>query len=157
MSGQVKLSDIIEGMESQSDEGSAYLNKKTGEVVIILDEEFRAAEDEEPIEDFPEWQCPSIKIAEEILKGDKEYIALPSKFDMHEYRIMEDFCLSREVPEVSETLYRAIKGQGAFRRFKEAIHRFDITEDWYKYRDESFKQIAKDWCEENSIEFIEDT
>ena len=156
MGGKVKLSDIIEGMEHQSDESSSYLNKETGEIVTIDDEEFTAAEDQEPIEDFPEWQRPSIKIAQEILQGEKGYVALPSEFDIHEYNIMEEFCLSRENKEVSDALYAAIKGHGAFGRFKDAIHRLDIAEDWYKYRDEAFKQIARDWCEENDIEFTDD-
>ena len=46
MSIRVKLCDIIEGMESQSDESSSYLNKNTGEVVLIGYEEMSAAEDQ---------------------------------------------------------------------------------------------------------------
>ena len=36
---RVKLSDIIEGLEFQSDEGSSYLNTTTGEVVYVSTEE----------------------------------------------------------------------------------------------------------------------
>lgn len=53
---QVKLSDIIEGLEFQSDEGFSYLNTMTGEVVYVTREELRAAEEDEPFEDFPTWQ-----------------------------------------------------------------------------------------------------
>ncbi len=35
----VKLKDIIEGLEFQTDEGSSYLNTTTGEVVYITEEE----------------------------------------------------------------------------------------------------------------------
>jgi len=35
------------------------------------------------------------------------------------------------------------------------IHRYNMAEDWYKYREEAIKQIAIDWCEENDIEFTE--
>ncbi|MCZ6680448.1 MAG: hypothetical protein O7E52_24725 [Candidatus Poribacteria bacterium] len=38
MSVQVKLMDIIEGMEFQSDQSYAYLNRKIGEVVTLTDE-----------------------------------------------------------------------------------------------------------------------
>lgn len=68
---------------------------------------------------------------------------------------MERFCLSIEDEEISDSLYYAIKGKGAFRRFKEGIHRYGITDDWYKYREEALKQMARDWCEENDIEYIE--
>jgi hypothetical protein len=49
---QVKLTDIIEGMDFQADERSAFLNLTTGEVVSVTDEELRAAENDEPLEDF---------------------------------------------------------------------------------------------------------
>lgn len=56
MDKPVKLEDIIDGIEMQADESSSYLNIKTGEVVIISDEESSAAEEDKPIDSFPEWQ-----------------------------------------------------------------------------------------------------
>jgi hypothetical protein len=55
MGTRVKLSDIIEGLESQSDECSSFLNTKTGEVVLMTDYAMQAAEDDEPLEDVPDW------------------------------------------------------------------------------------------------------
>jgi len=150
---RVKLDDIIEGLEFQSDESSSFLNKKTGQVVRITDEELCAAEDDEQIEDFPDWEQDQINIAKEILAETGDYIELPSQFDIHEYSIMERFCLSIDDPEISDTLYNLIKGSGAFQRFKKAIHKFDIVEDWHKYHDNRLKEIAIEWCEENGIEF----
>ncbi len=67
MATRVKLDEIIDGLESQSDESSSFLNKKTGEVVFITDEELNAAEENEPIEDFPDWQQDPVRIAKEII------------------------------------------------------------------------------------------
>ena len=150
----MKLLDIIEGMEFQTDESRSYLNKNTGEVVTISDGEFRAAEDNKPVENFPDWQRKNIEVAREILETDS-YIPLPSKFDIHEYDIMEEFCLSIENEEIRNTLYNSIKGSGAFRRFKDNILRFNIEDDWYKYRDAAIKKIAIEWCENNNIQFAE--
>ena len=61
MATTVKLDDIAEGMEFQTEETAFYLNKKTGEVVTIIDRDFRAAEDSEPIEHFPEWEHENLK------------------------------------------------------------------------------------------------
>jgi hypothetical protein len=44
---RVKLSDLIEGLEFQSDERFSFLNLTIGEVVSITDEELRAAENDE--------------------------------------------------------------------------------------------------------------
>ena len=155
MANWVKLDDIIEGLELQSDERHSFLDKRIGEVVSISDEEMQAAEDDEPIEDFPEWQQDSIKIAKDILAESDNYIGLTSQFDIHEYNIMEDFCWSIKDTETRDIFCSLIKGGGAFRRFKDAIHEYGIEDDWYKYHNDTLKQIAIEWCQENSIQFDE--
>ena len=153
MAIRVKLNDIIEGLEFESDERNSFLDKRTGEVVSISEEEMQAAEDDEPIEDFPDWQQDLVRIAKEIVDETGNYIALPTKFDIDEYSIMEKFCLSLNDSEMSDTLYSLIKGSGAFRRFKDAVHEYDIADDWYKYRNNALKEVAIEWCQENDIEF----
>lgn len=155
MAARVKLADIIDGMQSQSDETNFFLNKKTGEVVLVTDYELRAAEDEEPIEDFPDWEQDQVRIAREIMAETGDYIELPTKFDINEYRIMEDFCESIEDAEMCDTFCDLIQGSGAFRRFKDALYHYGIEKDWYSYRDEAYKEIAIEWCRENGIEFDE--
>ena len=156
MATRVKLDEIIDGLESQSDESSSFLNKKTGEVVLITDEELNAAEENEPIEDFPDWQQDQIRIAKEIIAETGDYISLPTKFDIDEYRVMERFCLSLDDPEMSDLLYSLIKGSGAFRRFKDAIHKYDIADEWYSYHNNALKEIAIEWCREHDIKFYVD-
>ncbi len=152
MSIVVKLQDIIDGMEAQSGEYNNYLNKKTGEVVGITLEELWAAEDEDDLDGFLDWQQERIKIAEEIITT-RDYIPLPSEYDIHEYNIMEKFCLAIEDKELSDRMYYSIKGSGAFRRFKDNIYRYDIADDWYDYRAQAFRRMAIDWCERNDIEY----
>ena len=155
MAIRVKLDEIIEGLEFQSDESSSFLDKTTGKVVLISDYEISAAEDDDPIEDFPDWEQDLVRIAKEIIDETGNYIDLPTKFDIHEYRIMEKFCLSLNDSEMCDTLYSLIKGSGAFGRFKNAIHEYDIAEDWYKYRNDALKEITIEWCQEKGIEFDE--
>jgi hypothetical protein len=124
---KVKLQDVVDAMNMVGDEMSAYLNKQTGELITLTSEEFEAAEELsvedglEPAEDgleeeeeeeeegqgdladYPEWQRESILKAREIL-GSEDWIALPSKFDIHEYAIMEEFCRSVADPATSNRL-----------------------------------------------------
>lgn len=151
----VKLKDIIDEMEIQSDFHSSYLNKKTGEIVMVTDDYFRVAEDEDDLSDYPEWEQEAIKLAGEVLESD-DYIELPTKFDINEYSIMEKFCLSLNDEELSDKMYHSIKGKGAFQRFKDNIYEYGIEEDWFKYRREAFKRIAIDWCEDNNIPYVEE-
>ena len=151
---QVKLKDIIEGLDFQSDEQSSFLNLTTGEVVSITDEELRAAENDEPLEDFPEWQHDAIRIAEEIIETD-HYLPLPERFEINEYQIMERFCLSVDDEDMRGDLCDTIRGRGAFRRFKGRMQLYEMAEEWYQYRDAALREIAVAWCEEHGLQYTE--
>jgi Uncharacterised protein family (UPF0158) len=152
MEVQVKLKDIIEGMDFLSDERSSFLNLTTGEVVAITDEELRAAENDAPLEDFPEWQHDAIRMAKDIVETDR-YLPLPDRFEIHEYNIMERFCLSVDDDDIRDDLCDAIRGRGAFRRFKDRVQAYGIAEAWYRYRDAALREIAMAWCEEHGIPY----
>lgn len=154
MNKPAKLSDIIDAIEIIMDESSSYLNMKTGEVVMATDEEMSAVEEDGPLEEYPEWQRESIKTAGKILESD-DYILLPDKFEVHEYSIMEDFCMSIDDEKIRNIMYNSIKGSGAFRRFKDNIHKYDITDEWYEYKSGALKQKAIDWCKENNVEYVQ--
>ena len=47
-----------------------------------------------------------------------------------------------------------IRGRGAFRRFKDAIHMNGIEEEWYRFRQEELEKIAIDWLEANQISYV---
>jgi Uncharacterised protein family (UPF0158) len=151
---RVKLSDLIEGMDFQSDEQSSFLNLTTGEVVSITDEELRAAENDAPLKDFPEWQHDAIRIARDIVETD-HYLPLPDRFEINEYQIMERFCLSVDNDDLRDDLCDAIRGRGAFRRFKDRVQAYGIAEAWYRYRDEALREIAMAWCEAHSLQYTE--
>ena len=151
---RVKLSDLIEGMDFQSDECFSYLNTTTGEVVSVTTEELRAAEEDEPLEDFPDWQHDAIRIAEEIIETD-HYLPLPDRFEINEYRMMERFCLSVDDDDMRDDLCDAIRGRGAFHRFKDRMQVYGMAEEWYRYRDAALREIAMAWCEEHGIPYTE--
>jgi Uncharacterised protein family (UPF0158) len=149
MTSLVRLQDVVDEMESVSDEHHAYLNKQTGELVTIGDEEIRAVEQEHDLADYAPWQQEAIQKASQVLDCD-DYLPLPSKFDIHEYSMMQRFC---EDAELSDELLFQIRGSGAFQRFKHAIHRYKIAEDWYRYRQTALEQIAIDWLNANDIPY----
>ncbi|CRK84798.1 hypothetical protein BN000_04848 [Neobacillus massiliamazoniensis] len=155
MSIQVKLKDIIEEMEIQFEESRSLLNIITGEIVLVTSEDLRAAEDEKPFDHLPEWEQENRMIAMDVVENFENYIELPTIYEVNEYEIMENFCLTVSDQRKQESLLRAIKGKGAFRRFKDKIIDLELEEQWYSYRDEQFKQIAIEWCQENNVNYIE--
>jgi len=113
----------------------------------------QAAEDDEPLEELEGWERDLVAIAREILAETGQYISLPTKFDIDDYSIMERFCMSLDNQKISDILCDLISGSGAFRRFKDAVYKYGVEEEWYKYRDNAIKEIAIEWCRENNIEF----
>jgi len=69
---------------------------------------------------------------------------------------MERFCLSFPDAKVSNALLGSIRGSGAFRRFKDTIYQYRIENDWFKYRDEAYKEFAIAWLESKGIAYSDD-
>ncbi|WP_066074643.1 UPF0158 family protein [Neobacillus soli] len=154
MSIQINLKDIIEEMEIQFEESRSLLNITTGEIVLVTSEDLSAVEDEKTFDILPEWEQENKMIAIDVVENFENYIELPTKYEVNEYEIIENFCLTVSDQRKQESLLRAIRGKGAFRRFKDEIIDFEMEEQWYSYREECFKQIAIEWCQENKINYI---
>lgn len=168
----VKLDDMVEQLEMLMDDSAAFLNKQTGELYMLTEEEMFDVEedgpggsrqeqeaggededrDEEDLDDDPEWLREAKAKAREVVSSD-DWIELPTKFDIHEYKFMEDFCRDFEDEEISERLLRNIRGSGAFGRFRAAIDVLGIENAWYQFRGEAFERIAIEWLEENQIAY----
>ncbi len=65
---------------------------------------------------------------------------LPTKFDIDEYSMLEEFIETVEDPRIYNQLQIAIRGKGAFRRFKDTCINFNIEKSWYSFRDEKYKK-----------------
>jgi hypothetical protein len=91
MNPQVKLREIIEEIDLQSDEMASYFNRITGQIISISGEEVRAAEEGDSLDDYPECQQDNIHIARDLLENEDAYLALPTKYDLNEYQIITDF------------------------------------------------------------------
>ncbi|MFK9092522.1 hypothetical protein [Bacillus salipaludis] len=125
---QVKLEHIIEGMEIQSEENRSYLNLKTGEIVNVSQEALAIAEDGEENEHPPEWQQDDVKLAYDIVDNFDQFTGLPSSFDINEYETMESYCYSLSDSKTQDVLLASIRGNGAFRRFKDSVNRLGISD-----------------------------
>lgn len=157
MNKPVDLIELVEQMDMQCEEYSIFVNKANGVIFTVSADKLRDVEDGEtvpPYDGYQDWEKEELRDCESIIDDDDEiYVEIPSKYDIHEYSIMEEFCLSIADNKLSDELYYAIRGNGAFRRFKDLIQRHGIADDWYKYRDNKYREIAIEWCEENDIEY----
>jgi hypothetical protein len=149
----VNLREVIQEMDVFGDEHRAFLNIQTGELITLSDYELMAAEEDDTLENMPEWQQGMVQKAKDVLFTN-DYRELPSKFDIHEYAIMQKFWYSVDGDELSERLLNSIRGRGAFRYFKDTIHQYGIADAWYDYREQAFREIAIEWLESIGIAYI---
>lgn len=132
---KVKLSEVIDALEFANNEIEYYYNPDTEEIFMSNIGDFKDLSEDKLDELF------------------EKSIMLPTRYDINEYGMMEDFIETIENIRLQNQLYISLNGSGAFRRFKDTCINFDIINDWYKFRDERYRKLAINWCKENNIEF----
>jgi len=155
MAAEVELDVIIEALEMADDSISSYLDVETGEVHSITEEEFDLAEDPQTaIEDLPNWQREAVTLARSIQKQDgKRYMALPDKFDVHEWAMMDRFSITLRDAQMRNDFHGGIRGAGAFRLFKHLLTEYDLWDAWNRFKQVELRQMAIEWCKENGITY----
>jgi len=154
MSPAVKLDDLTDALDMMPEELGAWLDRKSGRVLVVetaIIDAVDAGDGAGEPEGLEEWRKEQLPAARGICNGDPRYLALPDKFDFHEYRHMERFIGTVGDARVAEDLWRAIKGKGAFRNFKDTVDRLGVREDWFAYRDQALKRFMLEWAEANEV------
>lgn len=141
MTVSVSLPAVADAFEEAHPEVHHYLDLRTGEILLFSTEEISAAEEDADLEKFPDWQRETIRQAGELLDSE-QYLELPDQYEIHEYDIMERFCYTVKSDALTEQLLYEIRGSGAFRRFKNAVHYHGIADDWYAFRRNAFEEKA---------------
>ena len=128
--------DMLEtAMEDSDLTNSYFLNLVSGKVVFFSDNLGLSEEDELLLEE---------------IDGSNNYVAI-ERIPSHEaYQWMVDFVDEMVAPAdelAAEKLFMALNGKGAFRRFKDTLHRVDDKwlQAWYQWRDKQLKAAVDEW------------
>lgn len=127
----LNLRDAADAMRMVSDENIGYYNRADGTF---------------------QWYGPYER-EEEEQEDEEDLVPLPSRYDINDYHIMEEFIDSLEDGQAKEWLGNSIRGRGAFRRFRGTCERFGLLDDWYAFQDEYYLNLARDWCDANNIPY----
>ena len=128
--------DMLETAMEDSDLANRYfLNLVTGKVVFFSDYLGLSDEDERLLED---------------IDGSNDYVAIERIPSHVAYQWMVDFMEEMVAPvdeHAAEKLSIALNGKGAFRRFKDTLHRIDEQwlQAWYQWRDKQLKAAVDEW------------
>jgi hypothetical protein len=151
ISAQVSLRRIADTLEEISPDVEAYLDVSSGSTYLLQVDSFSLRDDEEEAAWFGEGCARRYEIVDS-----ERFASMPDSHDIHEYAIMESFCMAQREAAVRDEMQNVIRGRGAFRRFKDQAIRFGIIEDWFRYRRREFERIAREWLEEKSIDYVDD-
>lgn len=139
---KINLYVVLDAIEMADDNYTYFLDKETGESVFLADELITGLNNE--------------GLEDEIEENPDRYLRLPTKFEIHDYHIMEEYVWSLPEGKAQNMLERAIQGRGAFRRFKDTLDELGLKEKWYQFEADTYKKMAVEWCKDNGIEYYED-
>ena len=171
---KVNLAELAIALDTNSPEMHNYLDLETGEIVTITEEiawELKQIYDEiydeernrvvtleEHLQgrDDPDWQKEMLLEADRVEQGyGARYILVERDDPYGDYNDMERFIRRVEDPQLRERLWRAIKGRGAFRYFKDLLTRHpDVRDQWFDFKDAQLERRLARWLEDNDIEPI---
>ena len=139
----ILLKQVIQAIEEASEVFTSFWDTKTGKTVYLADPLMTdLTEDDKALaaatEDIPE-----------------RFLRFPTKYEIHQYRIMEDFIDQLSPGRAQEELAHAIRGKGAFRRFKQSVRYHGLEQRWYDYQAEAYRELAIRWCEGKGLEYTE--
>lgn len=139
----VPLNIIRDAIEMADNEWNQYLDIEKMEIVSLPEYPFMGEYDKEDQE-----------LYDMIEEGwHTRFFGLPSKIDIHEYRIMESFIYHLPEGRTQDVLEGAIRGKGAFRRFKDTLRRFGIEQQWYDFQEAAYEEKAIEWCENYGFKY----
>ena len=135
----IPIKTIVDAIEETTDGWQQFYNTVTGEIESVPDYDNDYA-------DMSEFEDTAAKIEES-----DDYVRLPSQYELHEYNIMERFA-----EEKSNTiLMRSLHGRRPYRTFKDRAIDLGLDQQYYSFRTKAFGEIAREWCRENGIPFVE--
>jgi hypothetical protein len=159
--------------ENSADEMDYFLDRETGAVILVTEDDKRAISDfeedvdieegddeqakfEKWLEDYrcQDWQKESIREAFPVMMDSSgRFAAIPKQDSREGYRDMEAFVETVEDGNLRRLLDVALNGKGAFRRFKDALYDFPAeSERWFKFSEERVKERILEWLEDEEIE-----
>lgn len=129
---KIKLQTVIDAIEQASDAYTMLYDTKTNETVYLPDVWITGETDED--------------LAELIEKEPERFLRFPTKYEIHEYSIMDSFVDDLPAGRIKSELAGAIRGKGAFRRFKQTIRFQGVEQLWYDYQANAYSIAGGNPC-----------
>jgi hypothetical protein len=166
---KVNLEDLKDAFTSGFEGMRHYLDLETGDVVLVTadtrqqletllestgGESIEAVQEAILQEDIPNWQKEALVDAVLVEFGfASHFIDIPHDESHEAYADMEAFIETVPDPHLQDLLQVAIRGKGAFRRFKDVLLDYpQMRERWFQFKDERLRERVLEWLDLNDID-----
>ena len=172
------LAELVDAFDDASWEMSVYVDLDTGEVIHItadVREELEAIYAELPEEQTdeeankaafasaierrspPAWMRDLLMEADGVESGlGTRFLRLPQRDSHESYMDMQAFSETVAHPPLKERLWAAIRGRGAFHRFKDVLAVYPAErERWFAFKAARVRQRVLAWLADERIEPLE--
>jgi uncharacterized protein UPF0158 len=172
---RIDLADLAEAFDDASWEVSTFLDLDTGNVIRITAEARAELEalyaelPEEPADEGhyrvafaaalerrepPGWMRELLLEADAVEGGlGTRFLRVPDADSREGYGEMQAFIETVSSPRLQERLWAAIRGRGAFRRFKDVLASAPAErERWFAFKDDRLRQRVLAWLADEGIE-----
>jgi len=139
----IPLKQVIQAIEEANEIFTSFWDTKTGKTVYLADPLMTDLTEEDKA------------LAAEMENTPERFLRFPTKDEIHQYRMMENFIDRLSSGKVQEELTYAIREKGAFRRFKQSVRYHGLEQRWYDYLTEAYRELAIRWCAEEGLEYTE--
>ena len=120
---KVNLADVVDAIDTINEDETYFYSIQDEEIVYVLEDD----------------------------EDDEFFIPLPTKEEVNDYQIMVNFTETIEDDKKRDWFENAIRGKGAFRRFRATLERFGMETAWYDFLEASHRELAIEWCEQHGI------
>ncbi len=158
----LEIAFSMDGSEYQS-----WLDRQTGEVISYdnhIEDDLLTGGD---LSDLPEWQQGEVENARRVLRalGDlpdedgneaiepDRYVLIPQIETHDAYQTMADFVETLRSAHLRELLEVALRGKGAFRRFKDVLANYPAErERWFEFESRRERETIEAWARQQGVE-----
>ena len=126
-------------MQMNSYDLSNYFKLDTLEIIVITDPSF---DDDEEIQ----------KVKRDIDNNPENYLYIEPVGSDKAFKIMEEFAKTIEKSELQLKLFQVLGRRRPFANFRNTLQYYpEYLDKWYKYKDNYYESLAREWLEENNI------
>ena len=164
---KVSFSDLEDAFLHSNHEHQYWLDKQTGAVLFVDREIAQSLEWGEDLSNAPAWQHELIEQARRVLRafgelpGEEEsddsererLVKIPEQESGEAYEVMEEFVETVGNRHLRELLNVALRGKGAFRRFKDVLFNYPKErEQWFEFEDRRRREMIAEWARDEGVE-----